>query len=54
MIIIDRKIPSQAKEKLKTIDSLLEIETTNIVYEAISGHPDIFFAEINKSLIIMA
>ena len=52
MIIIDRKIPLQAKETLSEIDSLLEIETSGIVYEAISGHPDIFFTKIGDQLIV--
>lgn len=52
LIILDKKIPEQAKEKLKTYGSLLELETSGITYEAISGHPDIFFHQAGKQLIV--
>jgi len=52
MIIIDKKSPLEAKEHLAKIDILMEVETSGIVYEAISGHPDIFFSQIGTQLIV--
>jgi hypothetical protein len=61
LIIIDRKVPAQAKEKLAAVMSrqpevnalgLLELETTGLVYPAISGHPDIFFCKLPDRLVI--
>lgn len=52
MIIIDKKIPYEAKSNLKKYENLLELETSGIVYEAISGHPDIFFTKIRSKLIV--
>lgn len=43
LIIIDKKIPAPAKEKLASFGKLIELETEGITYEAVSGHPDIFF-----------
>lgn len=50
-IIIDKKIPEPAKEVLKQYGELLELETSGITYDAISGHPDIFFHQANDQLI---
>jgi len=50
-IIVDKKIPEPAKEKLQQYGKLLELETTGITYDAISGHPDIFFHYTGKQLI---
>ncbi|MBU2651833.1 MAG: hypothetical protein KKA81_12930 [Bacteroidetes bacterium] len=52
LIIIDKKIPQEAKEKLKETGALLELETSNICYEAISGHPDIFFCKLGQDLVL--
>ena len=52
LIIIDKKIPGEAKEKLSAYGTLLELETEGIVYPAISGHPDIFFCKIPQALIV--
>ena len=52
LIIIDKKIPEQAKDKLREYGELLELQTTGITYEAISGHPDIFFHQISDELIV--
>jgi Family of unknown function (DUF6873) len=51
-IIIDRKIPQIAKQRLSTFGDLIELQTTNIVYPSISGHPDVFFCLIKDKLII--
>jgi len=52
LIIVDNKIPQQAKDKLSHHGSLLELETNGITYEAISGHPDIFFHPAGEQLIV--
>lgn len=52
LIIIDKKIPAEAKKKLQTFGYLLELETKGISYPAISGHPDIFFAQVDDQLIV--
>ncbi len=51
LIIIDKKIPEQAKIKLREYGHLLELETSGITYEAISGHPDVFFHQCPAGLI---
>lgn len=52
LIIVDKKIPPDAKRALSHYGELLELQTSGITYEAISGHPDIFFHQINAKLII--
>lgn len=52
LIIIDQKIPEQAKKELKKMGDLLELSTKEITYEAISGHPDIFFSKLGDKLIV--
>lgn len=52
LIIIDKKIPEEAKIKLSGYGDLLELETIGITYDAISGHPDIFFSVLNNDLIV--
>lgn len=50
-IIIDKKIPEQAKDKLAEYGKLIELETSGITYDAISGHPDVFFHQMGDTLI---
>jgi hypothetical protein len=52
LIIVDKKIPGEAKEKLMAYGTLIELETEGIVYPAISGHPDIFFCKTPQMLIV--
>lgn len=52
LIIVDAKIPVEAKKKLSTYGNLMEIETSGITYPAISGHPDIFFTQDSNQLIV--
>ncbi len=54
LIIIDKRIPQQSKDILKTYGELLELETTDITYDAISGHPDIFFCQAPDNNLIVA
>lgn len=52
MIIIDKKTPPVAKEKLAVLGDLLELATSGITYPAISGHPDIFFCQTPSGLMV--
>jgi hypothetical protein len=52
LIILDKKVPAEAKEMLAASGTILELETEGIVYPAISGHPDIFICQIPQTLII--
>ena len=59
LIIVDKKIPGKAKEKLSASfpvrqvgGNILELETEGIVYPAISGHPDIFFCKTPQMLVV--
>ena len=57
LIIVDKKIPEKGKEKLRSIageykGTLIEFETHDLVYPAISGHPDIFFCQTPQALIV--
>ena len=51
-IIADKKIPAEAKKKLHSYGHLMELETNGITYPAISGHPDIFFTQVDNQLVV--
>lgn len=52
LIIVDKKIPQEAKTGLGKIAPLIELATSGITYPAISGHPDIFFTQVDGHLIV--
>jgi len=52
LIIIDKRLPENAKFKLSTYGNIYELETFDVVYDAISGHPDIFVFQHNNKLTI--
>ncbi|MCD4790706.1 MAG: hypothetical protein K8R37_11960 [Bacteroidales bacterium] len=52
LIITDNRIPEQAKESLSRYGEVVRFETKGITYQAISGHPDIFFCRAGSQLII--
>lgn len=52
LIIVDKKLPGPAKALLSYSGQLIELETFGITYKAISGHPDIFFFQIDDLLIV--
>jgi len=52
LILLDQKMPGPAKEKLAAYGELVEFATHGITYEAISGHPDIFFCPTPAGLIV--
>ncbi|MBW6480367.1 MAG: hypothetical protein K0B37_13150 [Bacteroidales bacterium] len=52
LIFIDKRAPLQAKENLARWGQVIEFETTGIVYNAISGHPDIFIYQWPGGLVV--
>ena len=52
MFIVDKKIPDDAKKRLRDFGDVIELETSGITYDAISGHPDIFFCQIPAGLVV--
>ncbi|MEI6851687.1 MAG: DUF6873 family GME fold protein [Bacteroidota bacterium] len=51
-IIIDKRIADASKKVLSSLGNLLELESSGIVYDAISGHPDIFSCQADDHLIM--
>lgn len=52
LIITDSRCPSEAIKKLKIYGEVISFQTRGILYEAISGHPDIFFIKTESGLIL--
>ncbi len=52
MFIVDKKIPDEAKKCLHDFGDLIELETSGITYDAISGHPDIFFCPVPGGVVV--
>jgi len=52
LIIADKRIPEEAKAKLFAMGDLCLFSSNDIVYEAISGHPDIFIFQKENSVIL--
>jgi hypothetical protein len=50
-ILADRKLPEKVKSKLARHGDLIGVFSEDIVYDAISGHPDIFFCKAGQTLI---
>jgi hypothetical protein len=53
LIIIDTRIPKEAKDTLRKTGNVFELDSQDIVYESIKGHPDIFLFQMSD-LVIMA
>jgi hypothetical protein len=51
LIIVDKRMPDEAKQNLKKYGELIEFASSGITYEAISGHPDIFFCKTPSGII---
>lgn len=51
MLIVDKKTDCAIIRKLEAYDTVFCLETSGITYDAISGHPDIFFCLVNNKLI---
>ncbi|MDP4175456.1 MAG: hypothetical protein Q8933_15890 [Bacteroidota bacterium] len=54
LILVDAKLPEAAKTRLSLFGELIELKTTGITYEAISGHPDIFFFQNTQNNRVIA
>jgi hypothetical protein len=57
LIIVDHRIPQEAKKSLQSLcpslqATLIELETTGLVYPEISGHPDIFICKTPQTLVV--
>ncbi len=52
LIIIDRKAPEKARQSLARYGEVIELATSAITYEAISGHPDIFLCQCGDEFIV--
>jgi len=50
--IIDARMPKAAKEILRKKYKVLDFRSQDKVYEAISGHPDVFMAQVEDKLIV--
>lgn len=52
LIIADKRIPKSAQQKLQQLGELYLLSTKGIVYDSISGHPDIFLHKREKNVVI--
>ncbi len=52
LILIDKKAPEAAKARLQKVGEVVEFSTSGICYEAISGHPDIFFFQHPRGWVV--
>lgn len=51
LFIIDKRIPPEAKQKLASFGKIIELETSGITDDYLSGHPDIFLFQSGSSII---
>jgi hypothetical protein len=52
LIIVDQRIPEEARENLASYGQVLGLQTGGIVYDAISGHPDIFMCLVPGGVVV--
>lgn len=52
LIIADHRLPARAKTRLSEFGELILFKTDGVAYEAISGHPDIFFCKTVSGLVV--
>jgi len=52
LILCDERLPSPAKIRLSDFGERIEIQTVNITYAAIAGHPDIFCCLVGDILVV--
>lgn len=52
LIILNKKVPGEVKTNMRMFGEVVEFTTSGITYEAISGHPDIFFCQIGREMIV--
>ncbi len=53
LIIIDSRMPQEAKASLKEVGEVFELQSKDVVYKSIQGHPDVFLLQMDE-LVIMA
>lgn len=51
LIIADARFPAEIKKNLEAVGRLVPFSTQGIVYDAISGHPDIFLCQTPTGLV---
>lgn len=51
-IIADKRIPKEARKTLEKYGEIIDVQSKGITYDAISGHSDIFFCQLDKDLVI--
>lgn len=51
-VVADNSLPDQAKKNLEKVGQILFMESSNIAYPSISGHPDIFLFQQDDQLIV--
>ena len=52
LIIVDQKAPAEAMINLRKFGNVLGFSSSGIVYDAISGHPDIFMFQHPSGLVV--
>jgi len=52
LIIIDSKVPNEAKVPLQKLGEVFSFDSDSIVYESIQSHPDIFLFQMEELVII--
>ena len=52
LIFGDARLPQPTKQKLSAVGTFVPFMTENLVYEAIAGHPDIFFCQDGNKLVV--
>ena len=52
LILCDERFPSPAKIRLSEFGEVIELQTSGITYDAISGHPDIFCCLVGEVLVV--
>lgn len=52
LIIIDGRLPANVAKNLSALGDVFELESSGIVYDSISGHPDIFMFQKDNLVII--
>ncbi len=52
VIIADHRIPDSTRESLLKHGELIMVKSSGIVYQGISGHPDIFICKTDSGLIV--
>ncbi len=52
LIIGDERIPAPAIDKLSHFGTFIPFKTNGLVYEAVSGHPDLFFCQVDDLWVV--